>query len=239
MIKIVFYNINVNYSSLLLVVCIGIIWVSVGCSGAFITLDEVRLLNQNGDYEKSIEYSLKVLESDENNLQFLRELGIAYYNMGLLHGSGELRDSSKATFARMIKIDKDNIFGLKSLGIICYDENLCSESYQYISKALSHKTLDGKIYFNSSKRLNDFDVDSKYLRYLRARTCAYLDCKSQIGIKDIEFCIMTGYILKQSYLVAGILNNKFSRYEKSCDYFNRAKLLGNKEADSYIYEFCR
>jgi len=200
---------------------------------------ELQELNSKKEHRRVIKMSKELLKNNPNDLQILRQLGIAYYDMSISDSSYvNFRDNAKSIFSKMNSIDSSNIFALKSLGVVFYDEQDCDSSYYYFSKALLFKTLDGETYFDDAPQLNDFDIASEYLMYLRARTCIYLKCNLKGAIKDVQFCINSGYMLKETYLLGGILSYAFDLKEQCCNHLNEAKKLGNEEADFYLEQFC-
>lgn len=151
-------------------------------------------------------------------------------------------DSAKTDYMSLLSIDNSDVFTLYNIGLILKDQNLYDSSIYYLSKALQPK-MNGNVIVEFNKGLDksnrgQFDVSANEIIYQLGLSYYYAQDKENAR-KCFSYCVEQHYQAGLSYLYLGAMFVEEGKIKQACDYLEKSKFYGNKDAVNYIIKYCR
>lgn len=147
-------------------------------------------------------------------------------------------------YEKVLKIDSGNVYALYKMGLLLQYKELYDSSISFFNKAISVKTHGNFIidYPKVSTELgtgkNKYDIIAVELLY-RLGVSYYYRRNLQLALGCFNSCIDNKYVPELAYLYRGAIYIELNKPEKACDDFLQAKYYGNKDAVSYLAQYCK
>ena len=195
--------------------------------------NEAEKLEEQQKYKDAISLLDKAILKDNKYLG-------AYINRGA--DKSEIGDFKGAIndYEKVISLDPKNTLAYFNIGNNLKRIGDNKTAVDFYNKAFNTKGGDG-IYLdlqpNSFVDLSSFDVPGYAIYYERGIALYEID-SLQKAFYDFQNCIAKNFMTAESNNCIGNIFLVNGKKEKACDYFNKAKLLGNKDAENNIRKYC-
>ena len=194
---------------------------------------EAEKLEQQQKYTEAIAILDKAISKDNKFIG-------AYINRGADKSAiGDFKGAI-ADYKKVISFDPKNTLAYFNIGnnLKRIDDNRAA--VDFYNEAFNTKGGDG-LYLdlkpNSIMDLSSFDVPG-YAIYYERGIALYLIDSLQKAYSDFQNCIKENFMVAESdYWIGNILLTKGMK-DKACEYYIKAKLLGDKDAENNIQKYC-
>lgn len=190
--------------------------------------------------EKQQKYKEAILLLDKAILKDKKFLG-AYINRGA--DKSALGDFTGAIsdYKIVISIDPKNTLAYFNIGNNLKRLGDYKSAVEFYNKAFATKGGDG-IYIdwkpNSLVDLSSFDVLGHEISYERGLALYEID-SLQKSLSDFQNCINKSYMKSDSYIMVGNIYLIKGYKKEACEYFLKAKELGNDDGQTSIEKYCK
>lgn len=170
------------------------------------------LLQNNGDFEQSIEFFSNAIRLNDSRAEFYNNRGFSYYS--LLKYNNALND-----YKRAISIDKNYSFAYNGAGVTFVETGDFNEAILYLSKAIDKRPDYLEAYFN------------------RAQARVHLG-KLDEAFHDLEYALKLDVDFMHAYYLRGLIFWGLEDTLRTCNDFR--KILGENYsfADSIYHKVC-
>lgn len=194
---------------------------------------EAEKLEQQQKYKEAIPLLDKAILKDKNFLG-------AYINRGADKSAIGDYKGAIADYEKVISLDSKNTLAYFNVGNNLKRIGDNKSAIDFYNKAFNTKGGDG-IYLdlqpNSVIDLSSFDVPGHEIYYERGIALYQIDSLKK-AFSDFQNCISKNYMTAESNYWIGNIFLVNGNKEKACEYFNKAKSLGDTDADDSIRKYC-
>lgn len=198
-------------------------------------LSDAYKLEQQEKYNDAIILLNKAIEKDPKNIKLLINRG---------HDKFMLADYKGAIEDNSFVLEKDSHSGLAFLNRGKSKERLkdYSGAIDDFNKAIS--TKGGELIYldkveNSLIETGfEYDVKMEEIKLERGITYYYIDSLRK-AFEDLNFSIQKNFALSDSYYFRGIIYLRYDMKKEGCEDLNKAKVLGDPDAQDLIDKHCR
>ncbi len=218
---------------LFLFISISITFLSCDFKSAKDYFAEAEKLEEQQKYKEAIPILDKAILKDNKFLG-------AYINRGADKSAiGDFKGAI-ADYEKVTSLDAKNTLAYFNIGNNLKRIGDNKTAVDFYNKAFNTKGGDG-IYLdmqpNSFVDLSKFDVPGREIYFERGIALYQID-SLQKAFYDFQNCIEKNYMVAESsYWIGNIFLIK-GKKDKACEYFNKAKLLGDKDAENSILKYC-
>lgn len=195
---------------------------------------EAEKLEEKQQYKEAISLLDKAILKDRNFLG-------AYINRGA--DKSELGDFNGAIsdYKLVTILDPKNTLAYFNIGNNLKRLGDSKSAVYFYNKAFATKGGGDGLYIdfhpNAFVDLSSFDVPGHEIYYERGIALYQID-SLQKSLSDFQNCISKNYMTAESnYWIGNIFIAKGNK-EKACEYFRKAKSLGDKDAENSVQKYC-
>ena len=194
---------------------------------------EAEKLEQEQKYTEAIPILDKAISKDNTFIG-------AYINRGADKSAiGDFRGAI-ADYEKVISFDPKNTLAYVNIGNNLKRLGDNTAAVEFYNNAFNTKGGDG-MYMdlkpNNIMDLSSYDVAGKEIYYERG-IALYLIDSLQKAYSDFQRCIKESYMVAESdYWIGNIFLTRGNK-DKACEYYNKAKLSGDKDAEDNIRKYC-
>ncbi len=197
-------------------------------------ITQAEKLEQQENYEEAIVFLDMAIEKDPKNV-------IAYLNRGADKSMLEDYEGAIKDYVQVTKLDSDNTLAYFNKGLNKARLKNYLGAVREFDMAIKTKGSE-IIYINKVENSFfdtgfEFDVDMAAIRFERGLARYQIDSLKSAFV-DFSFCINEEYQLPYSYYWRGIIYITVGKLNEGCLDMNKAKQLGDSEAQSIIDEYC-
>ena len=194
---------------------------------------EAEKLEQQQKYREAIPLLDKAILKDKNFLG-------AFINRGADKSAIGDYKGAIGDYENVISIDSKNTLAYFNIGNNLKRIGKNKSAVDFYNKAFNTKGGDG-IYLdlkpNSVIDLSSSDVPGHEIYYERGIALYQIDSLKK-AFSDFQNCILKNYMTAESNYWIGNIFLANGNKEKACEYFNKAKSLGDTDAEDSIRKYC-
>lgn len=215
------------------IILILIIFIGCDIKSAKEYFAEAEKLEKQQKYKEAIQLLDKAISKDKYFLG-------AYINRGADKSAIGDYKGAITDYEKVISLDSKNTLAYFNIGNNLKRIGDSKSAVDFYNKAFNTKGGDG-IYLdlqpNSVVDLSSFDVPGHEIYYERGIALYQIDSLKR-AFSDFQNCISKNYMTAESnYWIGNIFINNGNK-EKACKYFNKAKFLGDTDAEDSIRKYC-
>lgn len=195
---------------------------------------EAEKLEEQQKYKEAIPLLDKAILKDNKYLG-------AYINRGADKSAiGDFKGAI-TDYEKVISIDPKNTLAYFNIGNNLKRLGDNKSAVDFYNRAFRTKGGDG-IYIDMTPNafidLSSFDVPGHEIYYERGLAFYEID-SLQKSFLDFQNCIRKNYMTADSYVMVGNIYLIKGQKNQACDYFHKAKALGNNDAQNSINKYCQ
>lgn len=194
---------------------------------------DAEKLEQQQKYKEAILLHDKAILKDKNFLG-------AYINRGADKSAIGDYKGAITDYEKVISLDPKNTLAYFNTGNNLKRIGDNKSAVDYYNKAL-HTKGGNRIYLdlqpNSIIDLGSFDVPGQEILYERGIALYQID-SLKMAFSDFQNCISKNYMIAESNYWIGNIFLESGNKKRACEYFNKAKSLGDNDAENSIQKYC-
>jgi tetratricopeptide (TPR) repeat protein len=195
-------------------------------------LNDAEKLEDEQKYKEAIQTLDKAISKDKKFLG-------AYINRGADKSAlGDFKGAIE-DYEKVIALDPKNTLALFNIGNNYNRLNNYKKAVDYYDKAMETKGGDSYIDYtpNSFVDMSQFDVPGHEILFQRGIALFYIDSLKK-SYTDLKRCIEKDYMKAECYYWIAYIYLKTGQNEIACEHFNKARLLGDTDAEEEIKKYC-
>jgi lipoprotein NlpI len=149
---------------------------------------------------------------------------------------------AKQDYFKVLSLDSKNVYSLYQLGELFNVEEKYDSAILFFQKAIDLKSNGNFILDRTNENIDPqakYDIEANEIMFARGLSF-YYKRRLNDALNDFSYCIVHKYKLDKSYLYrAAILIELKSNLGAACSDLYEAKKNGSKEANMYIFKYCR
>lgn len=189
------------------------------------------------DTIKLLSMATEVIKNDSNCIEALLTRADIFSSLNKI-------DSAKLAYLKVYLFYPSNVYTLYQLGMLYEGLGSNDSAAYYFKLALLNKVRDSAFidYSSNLKKLSDkdakYDIPTIELIY-QSGVCYYYLREMKLAEKNFDLCIVSNYMVGQSYIYRGSINFEMNNKVEACEDFKKALENGNEDANDYINKYCK